>query len=74
MQGLHLPCWQNLPGGPPDADRWQVSEIQTFHEAEQFLDLLERCGVVDREVLLLEGRLAVRWRAPAGEAQSESRP
>jgi hypothetical protein len=34
MQGPHLPCWQNLPGGPPDADRWRLCELQGFGDAE----------------------------------------
>lgn len=72
MQGPHFPCWQNLPGGPPDADAWRVCELQGFREAEELLDQLERCGVADREFVLLERGLAVRWRPPARAAHEVS--
>ena len=66
MQGPHSTCWQNLPGGPPDASGWRLCDSQDFGNAERLLDLLERCGVADREVVLHEGRFAVRWRPPVG--------
>jgi hypothetical protein len=28
------------------------------------LDLLERCGIAERQLLCGEGRLVVRWREP----------
>ena len=71
MQGPHLPCWQNLPGGPPDADRWRLCELQGFSDAEKLLDLLERCGVEEREIVLHEDRFAVRWRVPVQEPRTK---
>ena len=64
MQGPHFSRWQNLPGSPPDADRWRLCELTGFREAEDLLDLIERSGIEEREMLCLEGRLIVRWRQP----------
>ena len=64
MQGPHLSQWEHLPGSPPDADRWRLCEPSGFREAEDLLDLLERCGIAERQVLLGEDRLLVRWREP----------
>jgi hypothetical protein len=66
MQGPHFLRWQTLPGCSPDADRWRLCELLSFREAEELLDLLECCGIEEREVILVEGRLTVRWRQPAG--------
>ena len=64
MQGPHFSRWQNLPGGPPDADRWRLCVPAGFREAEDLLDLIERSGIEEREMQWHEGRLVVRWRQP----------
>ena len=64
MQGPLFSRWQNLPGGPPDADRWRLCEPAGFREAEELLDLIERSGIEERELLYLEDRVMVRWRQP----------
>ena len=64
MQGPHFSRWQHLPGGPPDADRWRLCELIGFREAEELLDLIERSGIEERELLCLEDRVMVRWRQP----------
>ena len=64
MQGPHFSQWQDLPGGPPDTDRWRSFEVPGFRDAEELLDLLERSGIADREIHILAERLVVRWREP----------
>ena len=61
MQGPHFSRWQT---GPPDGNGWRWCELPNFREAEELLDLLERCGIEEREVILTDGRLAIRWREP----------
>jgi len=70
MQGPHFPRWQNLPGGPPDADSWRLCEPVGFREAEDLLDMIERSGIEEREMLWHEGRLVVRWRQPIPQPAS----
>ena len=64
MQGPHFSQWENLPGGPPDIDRWRLCEVPGFRDAEELLDLLERSGIAEREMLILSESLVVRWREP----------
>ena len=64
MQGPHFSQWEDLPGGPPDSDRWRLCEVPGFRDAEELLDLLERSGIDEREMLFLDGQVVVRWRQP----------
>jgi len=64
MQGPHFSLLENLPGSAPDPERWRVCEVTGFRQAEEILDLLERSGIEEREMVFFEGRVAVRWRQP----------
>ena len=66
--------------------RWRTCESDDFRAAEQILDLLERAGIAERELYIVEGRFVVRvaaagpgLRIPFGRqgrnrAARESRP
>ncbi len=48
---------------PGTVAEWQVSVVASLRDAEEMLDRLENCGVVERELETLgHNRFAVRWR------------
>ena len=64
MQSPQL-CQSPPPSfGPPETECWHQSELLAFSEAEELLDLIERSGIAEPEVLFVKEWVVVRWRQP----------